>query len=140
MQHAPFSFICSPELQGTLALRQAYACAGELQEGPAGSFGTFLDSSIEPLLQASENNSQALHSRQEISDEGTDRPNAPNIFLLNCMLAIWSPLSLHRSCAQHVAKIRERIDIQVQPSLTDHQAHDGNGLYANLLQAMNDDE
>lgn len=56
------------------------------------------------------------------------------------MLAIWSPLSLHRSCAQHVAQIRERIDAQVQPSLTDHQAHDGNGFYGNLMQAMNDDE
>lgn len=101
---------------GQLAMRKDAIFAGELQEGPAGSFGTFLDSSVEPLLQACENNSFALQPNQSSAVVETHHPNAAHIFLLNSMLAIWSPLSLHRSCSQHVAQLRQRIDGQVQDS------------------------
>lgn len=110
---AQIDIVNSSELLVWMEFRAVHICAGELQEGPAGSFGTFLDSSIEPLLQACESNSQALRSSGNPEDVG-GRPNAPQIFLLNCMLAIWSPLSLHRSCSQHVAQLRQRIDEQVQ--------------------------
>ena len=79
------------------------------------SFGTFLDSSIGPLLQACENSSQALAQLASGTQDhkAPQQANAPHIFLINCMLAIWSPLSLHRSCSQRVAQLRQKIDSKV---------------------------
>ena len=94
--------------------RKRRVYAGELQEDPSASFGTFLDSSLQPLLKACEQSMAALPSSPNAATLEKKYPNSAQIFLLNCTLSIWSPLSLHRSCAQHVAQLRTRIDSQVR--------------------------
>eukprot|EP00892_Ulva_mutabilis_P006723 jgi/Ulvmu1/4422/UM002_0147.1 len=87
---------------------------GEVQEDPAASLGTFLDSSVQPLISACEHSAAASQTGPDAEARERKQPHALNMFLLNCMLSMWSPLSLHRSCAQHVAQLRTRIDAQVE--------------------------
>lgn len=41
-------------------------------------------------------------------------PAARRIYLINCLLALWSPLSLHKAGAQQAAALKQRIDAEVR--------------------------
>lgn len=46
---------------------------------------------------------------------GDDMPaNADRMYLINCLLAVWSPLSLRAACNMHATRLRQRVDVEVR--------------------------
>jgi Conserved oligomeric complex COG6 len=56
----------------------------------------------------------AVSSAAEASGGARMPPNADRVYLINCLLAVWSPLSLHRPCASRAAALRRRVDEEVR--------------------------
>jgi hypothetical protein len=88
-------------------------CAGSPGDNSSASTSEFLQTSLPPLLAACEESAKAMSDTIGIQGQADGQHSSAELFLLNCLLAIWSPLSVHTSCAGQAAALRERIDMQV---------------------------
>jgi hypothetical protein len=79
-------------------------------------FKDLLKATVESLLQVCEAARARWQVRQTPDIDAHTKPNQVEIFLLNCLLDIWRPLSQQSSCAAHAAELKQNIDSQVHPS------------------------
>jgi hypothetical protein len=71
--------------------------------------------SAETLLAADgiPSESPADSPRTEVTEAAVLPPNASCMYLINCLLAVWSPLSLHRVCSAQATSLKAMIDTEV---------------------------
>ena len=108
-------------------------CAGSGGE-TAAYFDTLLATVLAPIVEVCERSASSLppgelsaeptiDTHPSASGSGGDGgaasaaapmpPNADRMYLINCLLAVWSPLSLHKPSAAHAARLRRRVDEEV---------------------------
>ena len=100
----------------------------------SGFFDSLLATVLAPIVEACERSASSLPPGELSADEplqdtqhqlSDDRPsggtapsahmppNADRMYLINCLLALWLPLSLHKACAARAAALRQRADVEV---------------------------
>jgi Conserved oligomeric complex COG6 len=95
-----------------LALRQA-ARAAENAERSRATLTTFLNDTVSPLLQSCKAAATEVQHRAESTMDTASQPDQAEAFFLNCLLAIWKPLSEHNVCSDISADLKQQIDGQV---------------------------
>jgi hypothetical protein len=74
-------------------------------------FKEMLGATVEPLEEVCK--AVRAEVREDNGTEAQARETQAEVFLLNCLLEIWSPLSKQSSCAAQAAQLKQRIDAQV---------------------------
>jgi hypothetical protein len=89
------------------------AVCADPEGSPNDMFKELLKNTIESLVESC----KAAYARLQDNDsiDAHTKPNQADVFLLNCLLDVWQPLSKQRSCAAHAAKLKQSIDAQVRP-------------------------
>ena len=75
-------------------------------------FKELLTATIEPMVECCRAASATL--REDAAIDAHTKPNQAGVFLLNCLLEIWSSLSKQSSCAAHAAQLKQSIDAEVR--------------------------
>ena len=98
----------------------------------AAYFDTLLATVLAPIVEVCERSASSLPPGELSAEPSIDQdpsasggggggggaampPNADRLYLINCLLAVWSPLSLHKPSAAHAARLRRRVDEEVRP-------------------------
>ena len=109
-------------------------CASAGSDDTAAFFHTLLATVLAPIVEVCERSASSLppgelsaeapiDAAQSGSTSGTAAgasaaaapmpANADRMYFINCLLAVWSPLSLHKASAAHAAQLRKRVDDEV---------------------------
>lgn len=75
-------------------------------------FKDLLKATVDPLVEGCK--AACVRLQEDSSIDAQSKPNQAEVFLLNCLSDIWSPLSKQTSCAAHAAQLKQSIDAQVR--------------------------